>query len=316
MKRSNPIDDFETGRPVRFRYMHNTESAPYLGARYGQDIEPHGTYLLEDEAEGWKHPLPGWEYGWVEFRNPLVLSFTLEPDEDHYGPHGWKQRLVDEYGKKGKALTKALRRDGYDGVVTYWDQPGHGPSYTKEIVDLTFGEAMEVDAVENPGDAEDYLYHVTFAGNLEGIQSDGLLPGSGGKFGGGYAAHSAGWLFITEPEGVYFWFHRIAATVTPLERAGETPVVLRFEPTDDEEQGKQEDKLGTRDAMAGAYILDEGIEPDRLEVWTGDDWEYLDELDIEELIGDIVMSSEVEEEDGEEWREYEDDLLFPEELHP
>ena len=79
---------------------------------------------------------------------------------------------------------------------------------------------------------------------------------------------------------------------------------------------EQNYKTMRRVAMLRHTLKAMGIEPDRLEVWTGDDWEYLDELDIEELIGDIVMSSEVEEEDGEEWREYEDDLLFPEELHP
>src|SRR5208337_4156198 len=37
---------FETGKPVSFRYVHNTDKAPKLGARYGQDIEPAGYYVL------------------------------------------------------------------------------------------------------------------------------------------------------------------------------------------------------------------------------------------------------------------------------
>ncbi len=311
--RSNPLADFETGQPVRFRYMHNTEKSPYLGARYGQDIEPHGTYLLEDEAGGYKHPLPGWEYGWAEFESPLVLIFTTEPDEPHYGPGGWKQRLAGEYGKKGRALTQALLRDGYDGIVTYWDQ---GAGYTKEIVDLTFGEALEVDVVANPSD-DDYLYHVTFVGSLSGIQAQGLGVGGGAsRFGGGYGAHSAGKLFLTEPEGVFFWHSRMEETVTPLEAAEEVPIVLRFVPTAGEEDAMEDDELGTRDASAGAYEMREGVEPERLEVWVEDDWEPLEDIDPEEVIAMVEDAADVEREDDEEWYEYHPDMFMPVELHP
>jgi hypothetical protein len=127
---------FETGRPVKFRYMRSTERAPFLGSRFGQDIEPAGRYLLEDDHGAHEHPQDGWEYGWVEFDSPLVIPFTAAPDEPHYGPAGWKATLSRAYGgKTGRALTKAIRADGYDSIVTVWLQGGR-PSYTKEIVDL------------------------------------------------------------------------------------------------------------------------------------------------------------------------------------
>jgi hypothetical protein len=160
------------------------------------------------------------------------------------------------------------------------------------------------------------LYHVTFAGNVEAIQRQGLLPGSGGKFGGGYAEHSRGSLFLTEPAGVYFWYHRIAATVSPFERAEETPVVLRFVPMVDEEEAMQEDELGTRDAGAEAYMFQGEVAPERLEMWDGSGWGLLNDVDPEGLVEDIQGEAALEEDDGEEWYEYDEDLLMPQELRP
>jgi hypothetical protein len=143
---------FETGQPIRFRFMRNAVPAPYLGSKYGQDIEPHGTYLLEDGHGAWQHPVTDpsgrveWTFGWAEFTCPLVLSFTTASSdsmEPLYGPSGWKARLVDHYELTGAELTAALRADGYDGIVTVW--VGYkGPAYTKEIIDLTGGDALEL----------------------------------------------------------------------------------------------------------------------------------------------------------------------------
>jgi len=135
---------FETGVPVTFRYMRNTERSPYFGATFGQDIEPAGRFFLADTANAADHPVRGWEYGWATFQCPLVLLFTTEPDLPHYGPHGWKARLAAEFGATGKKLTRKLRAAGYDGIVTIWEHGGRF-DYTKEIVDLTFGEALTPD---------------------------------------------------------------------------------------------------------------------------------------------------------------------------
>lgn len=156
---------------------------------------------------------------------------------------------------------------------------------------------------------DDSLYHVTFAGSLGSIQEHGLQPGGGGKFGGGYAEHSRGKLFLTEGDGVHFWHGRIAATAMPAERADEIAVVLRFEP--DDEDVLEDDPLGSRDAMADAFISREPIDPDRLDVWTGSEWEPLEEVDADDFVQAIEDSAERMEEDGEEWVEYDEDLLLP-----
>lgn len=122
---------FETGRPVRFRFVRNTEKSPYMGERFGQDVEPRGRYLLHNPDPG---DLPRkWEAGEVEFQKPLVLKMVSGGrDEPIYGPQGWKARLSRSFGgRKGKWLSCHLRKLGYDGIVTC-----DGDAYTREIVDL------------------------------------------------------------------------------------------------------------------------------------------------------------------------------------
>jgi hypothetical protein len=121
---------FKTGVPVKFTFVRNTESSPNFGATYGQDIEPAGRYMLHNEDPG---DTPGWVSGSIKFNSPLVLKLTMGGSA--YGPKGWKARLSRYYGgKKGKALSKAIGRDGYDGIVTIDDGKFRG---TAEIVDLT-----------------------------------------------------------------------------------------------------------------------------------------------------------------------------------
>lgn len=52
------------------------QSAPYMGSRFGQDVEPKGTYVIE------KHESGSVEYPWVEgvakLRNPLFIDVTIQ----------------------------------------------------------------------------------------------------------------------------------------------------------------------------------------------------------------------------------------------
>ncbi|MFA6233494.1 MAG: DUF5661 family protein [Bacteroidota bacterium] len=117
---------FVTGSPVSFHFIHNPAGAPNMGARFGQNIEPTGMYLLAVFDKGTEdHAINlGWDVGEISFHKPLVLSWI------GYGEDGWKSRLSKAYGKTRGALTRALISDGYDGIVTV------GSRGTSEIVSL------------------------------------------------------------------------------------------------------------------------------------------------------------------------------------
>lgn len=121
---------FATGVPVVFKYLRNTQKAPNFGARYGQDIEPAGRYIIHNPEPG---DLPArWEAGVAEFHCPLVIPLSADP-EQIYGPRGWKATLARHFKAKGRTLSRKLRGLGYDGIVTVHD------GGTREIVDLEPG---------------------------------------------------------------------------------------------------------------------------------------------------------------------------------
>lgn len=128
------VSNVVTGQPVSFHFIHNTESATKLLGRpkkdspYGRYHEPSGRYVNVSSAEmagGVQAPLTG---GQITLRNPLVM--------DNDGLQ-WKKTLSDQYGgKRGKALSKAIIADGYDGVITL------DGNYISEVVEFTsFDEA-------------------------------------------------------------------------------------------------------------------------------------------------------------------------------
>jgi hypothetical protein len=119
---------FETGTPVRFTFVRNTESSPYFGSTYQQDIEPTGIYAIHNPAPG---DLPrGWVRGQMFFDNPLVIAFN-ERDNMTYDKYSWKVALVRTFKTAGRKLSRALLEEGYDGVVTTF-----GDYETREIVAL------------------------------------------------------------------------------------------------------------------------------------------------------------------------------------
>ena len=123
---------FETGVPVEFEYSRNTQPSPYYGSEFQQDIEPSGRYMTKNYPG---NTLDYLETGSIKFDNPLVM-FLTESEERIYGDKSWKKRLHDAYeGLTGKALSKAIAEDGYDGIVTVTTRQGK-PVETSEIVDL------------------------------------------------------------------------------------------------------------------------------------------------------------------------------------
>lgn len=133
-----PAEAFE------FTYARNTESSKthVTGNDFGQDIEPSGRYLSE-AASGYAPP-SGWETGTVRFERPLRIAWG---EGGYADDDNWKRRLSAHYGgKTGKALSQAIRDDGYDAIVT---QDKYG---TSEIIDLTgFSRADDTNPA-NPSD--------------------------------------------------------------------------------------------------------------------------------------------------------------------
>jgi hypothetical protein len=128
-------EHFQTGKPVKVHFSRNTTPSPKLKRgqedRFQQRIEPAGRYLVHVPKDS--PVLPGSERGDVHFKNPIVLHINPDPSSPIYNEQSWKARLSKHYGgKKGKALSAAIARDGHDGIVTV-DKYG-----TSEIVDLTF----------------------------------------------------------------------------------------------------------------------------------------------------------------------------------
>ena len=123
---------FETGKEVSFPYIKNTEKAPKL-VGFGQDVEPAGNYISSGHDVDMTKLPSSYASGKMSFKNPLVLDWGEGLYSD---PDNWKNVLSKKYGgKTGKALSKAIAKDGYDGIVT---TNKYGPS---EIVDLSMFHA-------------------------------------------------------------------------------------------------------------------------------------------------------------------------------
>jgi len=127
---------FETGVPVVFSF-YRYQQKHVAATGYDQEFEPAGIYMShrvrgynltpDQEVAFAKHGMKV-QYGTASFRNPIVLR-------DGYGPSGWKQTLSKAFGgKKRKLLTSAIKRAGFDGIVTVGKLGGE--KYTGEIVKL------------------------------------------------------------------------------------------------------------------------------------------------------------------------------------
>lgn len=98
-----------TGEKIAFRYMHNPETAPYLGSRFGQDVEAAGLYVTQYNGFN-----PGnWELGRATLESPLVI------DIDGDNLVSYKPVLSEQYGGlTGRELSSHLESLGFDGIIT------------------------------------------------------------------------------------------------------------------------------------------------------------------------------------------------------
>jgi hypothetical protein len=116
---------------VLLRFLRNEERAPRLRRgqpdRYQQRIEPAGLYVLSDDDPS--APLArGWVRGRIAIDSPLVIEWNVS-GSGRYDEGSWKAALRRELDAGGEALSRKLRRLGYDAIVTV-DEDGR----TSEIV--------------------------------------------------------------------------------------------------------------------------------------------------------------------------------------
>lgn len=99
---------------ITMEYCHISNKTANFGKQYGQNLEPSGEYMTYIE-EGTQHiNQPNYQYGNIHFSKPLILEHKST------GENGWKKDLSEKYGgKTGKSLSNAIKKDGYDAVVTY-----------------------------------------------------------------------------------------------------------------------------------------------------------------------------------------------------
>lgn len=111
--------EFETGVPVCFTYLRNEAKLPpgvVPPPIYAQEVEPAGQFFLVAEVGAdAKSLVPGWVSGRVMVKSPLILPFG----EGYGSVRNWKSALSEEYqGLVGRALTRAIVKDGYDSIMT------------------------------------------------------------------------------------------------------------------------------------------------------------------------------------------------------
>lgn len=93
--------------------MKNMVKAPNMGSKFGQDVEPSGTYVSHDDRKN-KTPIDNYKLGKVTFNNPLIIDITDDTIITY------KNKLSQQFKAKGKNLTNKLMEKGYDGLITRW----------------------------------------------------------------------------------------------------------------------------------------------------------------------------------------------------
>ena len=129
--KSPKINEFAKDGSITMSYVRiNNQKTQNYGSTYGQNLEPHGEYMQMDTMNGTaKIDNPNYEYGKIHFNKPLILEHKSTDDK------GWKKDLSDKYGgKTGRALSNAIKKDGYDAIMTY--EMYKGRKEWSEIVNL------------------------------------------------------------------------------------------------------------------------------------------------------------------------------------
>tara|TARA_Y100000034_G_scaffold57406_1_gene70099 strand:- start:1072 stop:1572 length:501 start_codon:yes stop_codon:yes gene_type:complete len=152
---------------------------------------------------------------------------------------------------------------------------------------------------------EEYAYHSTFLRHLSSIASEGLVPGTGSQFSGGYAGHSQGKIFFSDWDGVPYWFSKmenIAEAESDFKEEEDvvdwTPVVLRVDLDCCE---FYDDKPGQKDSYADAFFTKDEVDPNDIDVWDGKKWVWIGEVNEDKMSNQALKSATYDSDNGEGW---------------
>ena len=128
---------------------------------------------------------------------------------------------------------------------------------------------------------DDFVYHVTYYKNLDSIAEEGLVPGCGSSIGrgAGYCSHSSGRVFLSNQDGVGYWYDRAEIHANDMSddvlEDGLIPVVIRVNTKGVD--SVEHDDVGSSDSCEDAWYTETAIEAPFLDVWNGDEWADLDD---------------------------------------
>lgn len=106
---------------ITMNYVHiiNSTNQPKPIGDFGQKLEPAGEYMSFISPTQPRITLDNYIYGVIHFNNPLLIEYK------NTSSTGWKKDLSEMFGgKTGKALSNAIKKAGYDAVVTYDEYKG------------------------------------------------------------------------------------------------------------------------------------------------------------------------------------------------
>lgn len=175
-----------------------------------------------------------------------------------------------------------------------------------------------------PPDAPRFLYHVTFASKLDdGIAEEGLDADRGSTFGGGYAGHTAGRIFLCDAGAVACWWGKIDDQANhhfegrEIVDGNHVPVILRtavttgHNPSGLDWGDLEVDEIGSNDCIGGTsyYAEDQAIDVTWLQVWDGRQWLDVEGARADEIapayLASVEENQDEDDEDALSWTEVE-----------
>jgi len=165
-------------------------------------------------------------------------------------------------------------RDGWTDVKGV-AHPGYNPEFTSAAAEA-FEEGLSQypsARIDPPGRSnwkifkgevvtlegtDDYYYHVTSYSAAKQIIRTGLIPNVARMFSGTYRAYSRNKVFLTERDGVNFWKSRVEDQLFDAYDKPPAVAVVRI-PKSKVTAEIQPDTLGTTDARANAYFVENAV---------------------------------------------------------